>query len=260
MLDILINAMQWVYLPEAWIALGTLILLETVLGIDNVVFISILADKLPPELRDKARRIGLGLAMFIRVGLLFAISWIMGLTETLFTVLQNEISGRDLILLFGGAFLILKAAHEIYMAVEGQEHKSGTVAQATFGIILLQIVLLDVVFSLDSVITAVGLVDNISIMIIAVIVSVIIMMIAAKPIGDFVSAHPSIKILALAFLVLIGFVLVVEGLGYHIPKGIIYGSMAIAFVMDMLDIRRKNKKQNLGTCSECGQTLKQHKH
>lgn len=260
MLDILINAMQWIYLPEAWIALGTLILLETVLGIDNVVFISILADKLPPELRDKARRIGLGLAMFIRIALLFAISWIMGLTETLFTVLQNDISGRDLILLLGGAFLIAKAAHEIHGVVEGHHQKSNSVAQATFGIVLLQIVLLDVVFSLDSVITAVGLVDNISIMIIAVIISVLIMMIAAKPIGDFVSKHPSIKILALAFLILIGFVLVAEGLGYHIPKGLIYGGMALAFLMDLLDIRRKSNHEEIGNCSECGQTLKRHKH
>lgn len=260
MLDILINAMQWIYLPEAWIALGTLILLETVLGIDNIVFISILADKLPQHQRDKARRIGLGLAMFIRVGLLFAISWIMGLTETLFTVLSYDISGRDLILILGGLFLMIKATHEMFVVIEGQEHAGGSVAQATFGIVLAQIVLLDVVFSLDSVITAVGLVDNIAIMIIAVIVSVMIMMIAAKPIGDFVSKHPSIKTLALAFLILIGFVLVSEGLGYHIPKGIIYGCMAFAFLMDMLDIRRKNKKEDLGSCAECGQTLKRHKH
>ncbi len=260
MLDILINSMQWIYLPEAWIALGTLILLETVLGIDNIVFISILSDKLPPHQRDKARRIGLAMAMIVRIGLLFAISWVMSLTETLFTLYSQDISGRDLILIIGGGFLIAKATHEIYGLVEGHHQKNSSVAQATFGIVLAQIVLLDVVFSLDSVITAVGLVKDISIMIIAVIVSVVIMMIAAKPIADFVNRHTSIKTLALAFLILIGFVLVSEGFGYHLPKGLIYGVMALALFMDLLDIRRKKNQESLGSCSECGQPLKQHKH
>jgi predicted tellurium resistance membrane protein TerC len=244
---------QWIYLPEAWIALCTLTLLEVVLGIDNVIFLSIIVDKLPKHQQEKARKIGLGLAMLMRLGLLVCISWVMGLTEVLFSIKEYEISGRDLILIFGGIFLIIKSAHEIHETVEVKHESQKSSGVTTFGMALVQIVLLDIIFSLDSVITAVGLVDHITVMMIAVVISVGVMFFAAKAIGDFVNNHPSIKTLALAFLILIGVVLVAEGFDYHIPKGFIYGAMTLALLMDLLDMRRNKNEKKLGNCPTCGQ-------
>ncbi len=253
----IITMFQWIYLPEAWIALFTLTLLEVVLGIDNVIFLSIIVDKLPEHQKEKARKIGLGLAMIMRLGLLVCISWVMGLTEVLFTIQNHDISGRDLILIFGGIFLVLKSAHEIHSTVEVKgEHTGGNVAATTFNMALMQIVLLDVIFSLDSVITAVGLVEHITVMMIAVVISVGVMFVAAKSIGDFVNNHPSIKTLALAFLILIGVVLIGEGFDYHIPKGFIYGAMALALLMDLLDIRRNKNEKKQGVCPTCGSNTK----
>lgn len=243
---------QWIYTPEAWIALLTLTLLEVVLGIDNVVFISIIVDKLPKEQQDKTRKTGLLLAMLTRLGLLAGISWVMELKVVLFTILSYDISGKDLILIVGGLFLIAKSTHEIHSTVEIKHSSNSKVAASNFIIALIQIVALDIIFSLDSVITAVGLVQQISVMMIAVVLAVGVMLFAAKPIGEFVNNHPSIKTLALAFLILIGFVLVGEGFDYHIPKGFIYGSMALALVMDLLDIRRHKNEQKLGRCPTCG--------
>jgi predicted tellurium resistance membrane protein TerC len=251
-----ISMFQWVYSPEAWVALFTLTLLEVVLGIDNVVFISIIVDKLPKEQQDKARKMGLLLAMLTRLALLVCISWVMGLKVTLFTLLSFDISGKDLILIVGGIFLIAKSAHEIHSTVEIKHHSSSKVAATNFVFALVQIAILDIIFSLDSVITAVGLVKYISVMMVAVVLSVCVMLFAAKPIGKFVNNHPSIKTLALAFLILIGFVLVGEGFDYHIPKGFIYGAMAIALFMDLLDIRRNKNERKLGTCPTCGSKIK----
>jgi predicted tellurium resistance membrane protein TerC len=223
--------------PEAWLAFLTLTLLELVLGIDNVIFISILVDKLPLAQRDLARRIGLFLAMFMRIGLLFLLSFIIGLTAPWFTVFGQEISGRDLILISGGLFLLWKSTLEVHQLLEGAEgHASGAVG-ATFGAVIFQIILIDMVFSLDSIITAVGIVDEIAIMIAAVITSVALMMLFAGHIGRFVSAHPTIKMLALSFLFVIGTVLVADGLGHHVPKGYIYFAMAFSVVVEMLNIR-----------------------
>jgi predicted tellurium resistance membrane protein TerC len=232
-------------------------MLEIVLGIDNVIFLSIIVDKLPPSQKEKARKIGLILAMLMRLVLLMCISWIMGLKESLFTLMSYDISGRDLILILGGIFLILKSSHEIYKTVElHAEHDTGKAA-SSFGMALIQIVIIDIVFSLDSVITAVGMVDEITIMMVAVIISVGVMFFSAKAIGDFVVNHPAIKTLALAFLILIGVVLVGEGFDYHIPKGLIYGGMAISITMALLDMRRhKNENKNITkqikVCPTCG--------
>lgn len=252
----IISMFQWIYTPEAWVALLTLTLLEIVLGIDNVVFISIIVDKLPKEQQDKARKMGLLLAMLTRLALLVCISWVMGLKQSLFTLLSYDISGKDLILIVGGIFLIAKSAHEIHSTVEIKYHSSTKAAATNFVFALVQIAVLDIIFSLDSVITAVGLVEHISVMMIAVVLSVGVMLFAAKPIGVFVNNHPSIKTLALAFLILIGFVLVGEGFDYHIPKGFIYGAMALALTMDLLDIRRNKNEQKLGTCPTCGSKIK----
>lgn len=247
---------EWIMMPEAWIALLTLTMLEIVLGIDNVIFISIIVDKLPKEQKEKARKIGLLLAMFMRLGLLLAISWVMNLKEELFEVLGQSISGRDLILLVGGGFLIAKSAHEIHETVESNHTAvKSNVGTITMQMALMQIVVLDIIFSLDSVITAVGLVDHVSLMMVAVIVSVAVMMLAAKSIGDFVNNHPSIKMLALAFLILIGFVLVAESFDYHMPKGFIYGAMALALCMDLLDIRRSKNERKTGFCPTCDKKL-----
>jgi predicted tellurium resistance membrane protein TerC len=231
--------------PKTWVALISLCAMEIVLGIDNVVFISILSSKLPAEKRDKVARLGLGLALFMRVGLLFTISWIMGLTKPLFTLLSQEISGRDLILLIGGLFLIGKATHEIHSKVEGdgEEHAAGGKA-VSVGVIIVQILALDIVFSLDSVITAVGMVppEQIWIMVSAVIVSVGVMMLFAKPISTFVMAHPSVKILALSFLLLIGVLLVADGLGQHISKGYVYFAMAFSLGVELLNMRFRSKR------------------
>jgi predicted tellurium resistance membrane protein TerC len=229
--------------PQAWIAFATLTALELVLGIDNIVFISILVDRLPPERRALARRIGLGLAMFMRIGLLLTIAWIIGLTAPIVTLLGNEISGRDLILLAGGLFLIWKATGEIHEMYEDHGKPPGAAAavRATFGAIIGQIIVIDLVFSLDSIITAVGMVDDVRVMIAAVIASVALMMVAAGPIGKFVSQHPTVKMLALAFLIMIGMALVADGLDFHVPKGYIYFAMAFSVAVEMLNLRLRRK-------------------
>lgn len=228
--------------PDAWIAFFTLTALELVLGIDNIVFISILADKLPEKQRDLARRIGLGLAMFMRIGLLLLLSWIVGLTAPLFEIVGQEISGRDLILLCGGLFLLYKSTHEVHQLLEGDEGESSSKVSATFASVIVQIIIIDSVFSIDSIITAVGMVDEIAIMVAAVIVSVSLMMVAASPIGRFVSAHPTIKMLALSFLFMIGAMLIADGLGHHVPKGYIYFAMAFSIVVEMLNMRLRKRK------------------
>jgi predicted tellurium resistance membrane protein TerC len=228
--------------PEAWIAFLTLTALELVLGIDNVIFISILVDKLPNAQREFARRIGLFLAMFMRIGLLFLLTWIVGLTTPLFSVLTQEISGRDLILVSGGMFLLWKSTMEVHQLLEGAEGHASAGVRATFGAVIFQIILIDMVFSLDSIITAVGIVDEIVIMVAAVVVSVALMMLFASAIGRFVSAHPTIKMLALSFLFVIGMVLVADGLGHHVPKGYIYFAMAFSVGVEMLNIRLRRKQ------------------
>ncbi|MES2957796.1 MAG: TerC family protein [Pseudomonadota bacterium] len=234
---------ELLYDPQAWIAFATLTALELVLGIDNIIFISILVDKLPREKREFARRIGLFMAMFMRIGLLMLLAWIVGLVTPLFSVFGQAISGRDLILILGGLFLIWKSTGEIHQSLEGEEdHASGAV-QATFAAVILQIMLVDLVFSLDSIITAVGMVDELAVMIAAVIVSVGLMMLFAGPIGRFVSDHPTIKMLALSFLVVVGVVLVAEGFGHHVPKGYVYFGMAFSLGVEMLNIRMRGSKK-----------------
>lgn len=231
---------EWIASPEAWIALGTLAALEIVLGIDNIIFLSILVGRLPEHQRAFARRMGLGLAMFARLALLFSISWVMGLTDNWFTVLGNDISGRDVILIGGGLFLLAKSTQEIHHSLEGIEESAGpkVVANNLF-MVLIQIAILDIVFSLDSVITAVGLVNEIEIMAIAIVSAVLVMMFAAKSIGDFVDAHPSIKVLALSFLILVGVTLMIEGFDVHVPKGYIYFAMAFSMAVEMINIRMR---------------------
>lgn len=237
---------EWIASPEAWIALGTLAALEIVLGIDNIIFLSILVGRLPEHQRAFARRVGLSLAMIARLALLFSISWVMGLTDTWFTVLGKEISGRDVILIGGGLFLLVKSIQEIHHSLEGaeeEENAGGKVVANSLAMVLIQIMILDIVFSLDSVITAVGLVNNIEIMAIAIIAAVAVMMFAAKPIGDFVDDHPTIKILALSFLILVGFTLIIEGFDVHVPKGYIYFAMAFSVVVEMINIRMRKKSK-----------------
>ena len=225
--------------PQAWIAFATLTALELVLGIDNVIFISILVDRLPRETREFARRLGLFMAKFMRVGLLLVLAWIVGLVAPLFTLLGQEISGRDLILILGGLFLIWKSTGEIHQSLEGEEGEASGAVQATFGAVIVQIMLVDVVFSLDSIITAVGMVDNVVVMIAAVVASVALMMLFAGVIGRFVSDHPTIKMLALSFLVVVGVVLIAEGFDHHVPKGYIYFAMAFAVGVEMLNLRMR---------------------
>ncbi len=230
---------EWLSSPEAWIALGTLTALEIVLGIDNIIFISILVGRLPVNQRAFARKMGLGLAMFARLALLFSISWVMGLTDPWFAIFSQEISGRDVVLIAGGLFLLAKATHEIHNSLEGVEDQGHTVVAASLGMVLTQIAVLDIVFSLDSVITAVGLVEHVSIMAIAIILAVAVMLAAAKSIGDFVDEHPTIKILALAFLLLVGATLMAEGFDVHVPKGYIYFAMAFSVAVEMLNLRMR---------------------
>lgn len=223
---------------DAWVALLTLVLMEVVLGIDNIVFLSILTDRLPAEQQPRARSIGLALALLMRLGLLLAIKWVMGLTEPLFTVLAEEISGRDLILAGGGLFLLGKATHEIFEKIElSQDHEAEQGGAASMGMVLVQIVLLDIVFSLDSVITAVGMADHLIIMVIAMVVAVGVMLVFAGKISSFINAHPSMKILALSFLILIGVMLVAEGFDQHVNKGYIYFAMAFALAVELVNMR-----------------------
>jgi len=228
---------EWISSPEAWVALTTLLALEIVLGIDNIIFISILVGRLPPDQREKARRLGIGFAMLTRLALLFSLSWVIGLTAPLFTLFGIEISGRDLVLILGGLFLLAKSTHEIHTSMLDQVEEEPSAAKGTLVSIIVQIGILDIVFSLDSVITAVGLVDHLAIMVIAVVGAVIVMLFAAKSIGDFVDTHPSIKMLALSFLMLIGFTLMAEGFDVHVPKGYIYFAIAFSVAVEMLNIR-----------------------
>ncbi len=234
--------MEWITQPEAWIALATLTALEIVLGIDNIIFLSIIVGRLPEKQRGKGRIIGLGLAMLTRIALLLSITWVMGLTSGLFTLLDHAVSGRDLILIGGGLFLLAKSTQEIHQSLEGAEEegkKSGSTS--TFAITMLQIAVIDIVFSLDSVITAVGLAKDVEVMIIAIMISIAIMMLAAKSISDFVEAHPTIKMLALSFLILVGVTLLAEGAGFEIPRGYIYFAMAFSVSVEMLNIRLRKK-------------------
>lgn len=229
--------------PAVWAAFLTLTAIEIVLGIDNIIFISILTSRLPVNQQARARFIGLGLAMIMRIGLLLSIAWIMRLTTELFTVLDHSITGRDIVLILGGGFLMAKAVREVHNSLEGESHARGSVAQATFLGVLAQIAIIDMVFSLDSVITAVGLAEHVQTMVAAIVVAVGFMMLAASAISAYVERHPTIKMLALAFLVLIGFVLVAEGLGAHVPKGYVYFAMAFAFGVEMLNIRGGKRKE-----------------
>jgi predicted tellurium resistance membrane protein TerC len=229
--------MDWITDPQAWIGFATLTVLEIVLGIDNIVFISILADKLPREQQGRARLIGLALAMLTRILLLFSLTWIIRLTQPLFSVLGEEISGRDLVLLLGGLFLLAKSTHEIHANLEGEEGESSARVAPSFAGVLIQIMLLDIVFSLDSVITAVGMVDEVGVMVAAVVVAVVFMMAFSGPISSFVSRHPTIKMLALSFLIMIGVALVAEGFDRHIPRGYIYFAMAFSVGVELLNLR-----------------------
>jgi predicted tellurium resistance membrane protein TerC len=234
--------MEWIFEPNAWIALATLTALELVLGIDNIIFIAILAGRLPREQQDRARRVGLALAMGMRILLLLSIAWMARLTEPLFSVFGHEISGRDLVLIIGGLFLLGKSTHETHDKLEGGQEGSATGAPASMMQVLIQIALLDAVFSLDSVITAVGMVDQIPVMVTAIIISIALMMLFAKPVGEFVDAHPTVKMLALSFLLLVGMALVADGVGFHIPKGYIYFSMGFSIFVEMLNMRLRARR------------------
>ena len=227
--------------PQVWIAFFTLTALELVLGIDNIIFISILIDKLPQERRALARRVGLFLAMFMRIGLLLLLSWVVGMTEPLFSLLRQEISGRDLILIVGGLFLLWKSTKEIHQLLEGETGEASAAVRATLTAVIVQITIIDLVFSLDSIITAVGMVDQVEVMIAAVIVSVLLMMAFAGRIGRVVSDHPTIKMLALAFLVVIGVVLIADGFDHHIPKGYVYFAMAFSIAVESLNLRMRKR-------------------
>jgi predicted tellurium resistance membrane protein TerC len=237
------SAFDWTTSAEGWIALATLTVLEIVLGIDNIVFISILAGKLRREDRERARRLGLSLAMFIRIALLLSITWVMGLTGPLFSTLGQQISGRDLILILGGLFLIAKSTHEIHDKLEGEEGHGSAKVASSFAAVILQILLLDIVFSLDSVITAVGMAEDVAVMIIAVIIAVGVMLVSAGPISEFVERHPTVKMLALSFLLLIGVSLMGEGLDQHIPKGYIYFAMGFSIFVEMINLRVRKKSE-----------------
>lgn len=236
---------EWLTNPEAWIALGALIALEVVLGIDNIIFISILVGRLPEHKRNIARQLGLGLAMLTRLVLLFSLVWVMGLIEPLFSIFEIEISGRDIILIAGGLFLLAKSTHEIHDSLEIVQETESAPRAAGFYSVLVQIAILDIIFSLDSVITAVGLVEHLSIMVIAIIISVVVMLFSAKSIGEFVDRNPTIKMLALSFLILIGFTLIAEGFDVHIPKGYIYFAMAFSVAVETLNIRVRRKRETV---------------
>jgi predicted tellurium resistance membrane protein TerC len=236
--------MDWITNPEAWVALATLTVLEIVLGIDNVVFISILASKLPQDQQNKARKVGLGLAMLMRIALLLSLTWIIKLTAPLFTVLGEEISGRDLVLIIGGLFLLFKSTREIHERLEGEEGEASARVAPSLISVLIQIMLLDIVFSLDSVITAVGMAEHLGVMITAVVIAVGFMLVFARPISGFVDQHPTVKMLALSFLLLIGVALIAEGLDQHIPKGYIYFAMAFSVGVELLNLRMRRAKSD----------------
>ena len=235
-MDLLLN-------PEIWVAFLTLLALEIVLGIDNIVFISILVDKLPEERQALARRLGLGLALVMRIVLLLSLSWVIGLTAPLFTVLGQEISGRDVILVLGGLFLLGKATYEIHENLEGEEGHSSARVKATFASVLVQIIVIDMVFSLDSVITAVGMVDQVSVMIAAVTVAILVMLFSAEAVAGIVTRHPTLKMLALSFLLLIGLALLLEGFDQHVPKGYIYFAMGFSVLVELLNIRVRRRRE-----------------
>lgn len=237
--------MEWLADPNVWVALATLTALEIVLGIDNIIFISIVVGRVEKAKQNKARIIGLGLAMLTRVLLLLSLTWVMGLTDALFTVFNFEISGRDLILISGGLFLIWKSTHEIHLSLEGEAEVKAVHGVQSFGAVLFQIALIDIVFSLDSVITAVGMASHVEVMVAAIIISVGVMMVSAKAIGNFVEANPAIKVLALSFLIMVGIALIGEGLDFHIPKGYIYFAMAFSIVIELLNMRMRKKQQKL---------------
>jgi len=234
--------MAWLFEPQAWVALVTLTALEIVLGIDNIIFISVLVARLPSAKRQKGRVIGLALAMISRIILLLSIVWVMGLTKPLFALLSHAFSGRDIILIAGGIFLFVKSTFEIHDSLESVEvHEMGRMA-VSFAGVLVQIMVLDIIFSLDSVITAVGLAQHVQIMILAIVIAVVVMMFSARPIGDFVDTHPTIKMLALSFLILIGVTLVAEGFGFHIPKGYVYFAMGFSVCVEMLNLKIRKRK------------------
>ena len=238
--------MEWLVSPEAWIALASLTALEIVLGIDNIIFISILVGRLPPQQRQRARVLGLGLAMFTRIALLLSLVWMMRLTTPLLSVFSYDISGRDIILIGGGLFLLAKSVMEIHGSMEGDEHERRASLRHGFLLVLIQIAIIDIVLSLDSVITAIGMVDIIPVMVLAIVIAVVVMMFAAKPIGEFIDRHPTIKMLALAFLILVGVVLIAEGLGMHVPRGYVYFAMAFSLAVEALNIRlRRNRDRGL---------------
>ena len=235
--------MEWTSSPEAWIALLTLTVLETVLGIDNIIFVAIIAERVREESRAKARQLGLTLAVITRILLLFSIVWIMRLTQPLFEVFGQAVSGRDLILLTGGLFLLYKATHEIHQKLEGEDpNTSATEGVSSFASVIVQIMLLDIVFSIDSVVTAVGLAEDLAVMVIAVLISGVIMIISANPVSQFVGDHPTVRMLALAFLLLIGMALVAEGMGQHIPKGYIYFAMGFSVLVEVLNHKAKPRQ------------------
>jgi predicted tellurium resistance membrane protein TerC len=233
--------MEWITQPEAWVALATLTALEIVLGIDNIIFISILVGRLPEHQRQRARVLGLGLAMGTRIALLLSLTWMMSLTDPLLEVAGQAISLRDVILIGGGAFLLFKSTHEIHESLEGAEGGPEAAGYASFGVVLVQIAIIDIVFSLDSVITAVGLVQQVPVMVIAIVLAVLVMMVAAKPISDFVDEHPTIKMLALSFLILVGVALIAEGFEFHIPRGYIYFAMAFSVGVEILNIQVRKR-------------------
>jgi predicted tellurium resistance membrane protein TerC len=233
--------MDWLTDPQAWIALLTLTVLEIVLGVDNIVFISILSGRLPEHQQARARTLGLGLALFGRVGLLLGISWVIGLTRPFLSVAGNELSGRDVILLAGGLFLLAKATHEIHASVEGT-HGERKARAASFTSVLAQILVLDLVFSLDSVITAVGMAEHLGVMIAAVVIAILFMMVSARAVADFIERHPTVKILALAFLLMVGVALIADGLDFHVPRGYVYFAMAFSVFVELLNLRMRSRQ------------------
>ena len=236
---------EWITDPNAWVALGTLTALEIVLGVDNIIFISILSGRLPAEQQPRARFLGLLLALFGRVVLLLSLTWIMRLTAPMFTVMEFAVSGRDLILIGGGLFLLAKSTHEIHNKLEGEEDHTAGKTAVTFGSVLAQIFILDLVFSLDSVITAVGMVDQVPLMITAIVLAILFMMFSAKAVSDFIDRHPTVKMLALSFLLMVGVALVAEGLDFHLPRGYIYFAMAFSVFVEMLNLRLRGRKKRV---------------